>query len=55
MEEVDVTEQNYIDPPSEQPPTESQVDQLLQRVAALEQQVLELQQQLALAQGGVHQ
>ena len=53
MEEVDVTEQSYANAPDE-PVVQSQLDVLLQRIAALlEQQVIELQLKLAQPQGGV--
>ena len=60
VEEVDVTEQNYteggainVGDTSITTAGWSQLDQLLQRIATLELQVAELQQQLAQAQGGI--
>jgi uncharacterized protein YaaN involved in tellurite resistance len=52
-----MTEQNYADPgqaaPEAMQASVGQLDTALQRIAVLEQQVHDLQHQLALAQGGV--
>ena len=49
-----MTEQNYLDPEQGAPAVlyQQALEVMLQRIAALEQQVAELQSQLLLAQGG---
>lgn len=52
VEEMGMTEQNYVDPAQHQPVLAEQMASLLARIGQLELEVRELRDRLALAQGG---
>jgi hypothetical protein len=53
VEELVMTEQNYVDPGQNQPALAEQMQSLLVRIGQLEVEVRELRDKLELAQGGV--